>query len=313
MNIVFFGSSKVAVPPLLALIARDENISCVVTQPDRKKGRGLHYEGTAVKTAAQEAVLEIYQPEDINTEEAIKFLKSLNPDLIIVISYGQILSKKILEIPKIFAINAHASILPKFRGAAPINWAIIRGEKTTGITIMKMSEKMDTGPIILQHTVDIGEDDTSTILEGKLSEAAAQVLTEALDSLKNNDYKLMLQDDSLSSYAPKLKKQDGLIDWQAGARDINNLIRGCIDWPGAFTYCGGKLLKIYKAKVHKPYVSIRPKPGQIIRVGREGITVATGTDDLIIEELQLEGKRRMQAWDFVLGHKIKIGEILSKK
>jgi len=313
MNIIFFGSSKVAVPSLKALIARREDISCAVTQPDRKKGRGLHYEGTAVKMEAAEAGLKIFQPEDINCQEALQYLKILNPDLFIVISYGQILSREILDIPKLFAINAHASILPAYRGAAPINWAVIKGEKTTGITIMKMSEKMDAGPIILRKTVDIEESDTSISLEGKLSETAAEVLTEALDSLKNNTYKLTPQDETKKSYAPKLKKEDGLIDWHKSASVINNIIRGCIDWPGAFTHYKGMLLKIYKAKIYKPYVSIRPQPGQIIKAARDGITVATGTDDLIIEELQLEGRRRMGVADFVLGHKVKIGEILGKK
>lgn len=313
MNIVFFGSSQFALPSLKRMINNGERISCVVTQPDRKKGRGLHYTGTSVKEAVKGTGFKIYQPENINTDESIRFLKGLAPELFIVISYGQILSKAILDIPRVFAVNAHASLLPKFRGAAPISWAIIRGETTTGVTVIKMTEKMDAGPVILQKQTDIEEDYSSLDLEKELSELAAEAIIDALNSIKNNDYKLAPQDETRVSYAPKLKKDDGLIDWAKSAIEINNLIRGCFDWPGANTYYRGKLLKIYKAKIYKHYLSVRVSPGQVINAGKEGISVATGTDDLIIEELQLAGGRRMKAADFVLGHKVAAGEILIRK
>lgn len=316
MNIVFFGSSNFAVPSLRALITSGHRISCVVTQPDKQKGRGLHLEGTLVKTEAFASGLKIYQPPNINTNEAIEFLKSLSADLFIVIAYGQILSQRVLDIPRIFAINIHASLLPKYRGAAPINWALIHGEETTGITVMKMTEQMDAGPIIMQSQLDILKDDTALTLEEKLSDLGTKILLQPLKDIENNNYKLVPQDESRASFAPKLKKEDGLINWNKPAQDIYNLIRGCINWPGAFTHYKGKLLKIYKSKVRQcASAPVRQLPiaGEITHVSKNSIEVATGNDNLIIQELQIEGKRRMNIEEFIAGHKICAGEILGKK
>lgn len=314
MNIIFFGSSQFSVPSLKALLTTPHKISCVVTQPDRQKGRGLHFEGTQVKAIAQESGLEIYQPQRVNTPEAIKFFKDLEPDLFIVISYGQILSQSILDIPKIFPLNVHASLLPQYRGAAPINWALINGGKNTGITIIKMTKNLDAGPIILERTVAISDNDTAITLEDKLSPAAADLLLESLVSIKNNNYKLMPQDEKKVSFAPKLKKENGLINWNSPAQDIYNLIRGVLSWPGAFTYYNGKLLKIYKAKVFQlSAVNPQLSAGQVVKVDKEGIAVATGKDNLIIEELQVEGRSRMKVQEFITGHKICAGEILGNK
>ncbi len=314
MNIVFFGSSNFAVPALKALLAIRHKISCVVTQPDKKKGRGLYFEGTAVKAVAEESGIDLYQPRDVHTAEAIKFLKSLSADLFIVISYGQILSREILDIPKIFSINIHASSLPKYRGAAPMNWAIIKGEKTTGISIIKMTKEVDAGAIILQKITDITEDDTIITLEDKLSKMAAESLEDCLKRIENNNYKLISQDEDKVSLAPKLKKEDGLINWNKPAQEIYNLIRGILNWPGAFTYYQGKLWKIYKARLTRaPELRSAGAPGQIIQVSKEGIEVGTGKGSLIIEELQTEGKRRMKVEEFIAGHRIGIGEILGRK
>ncbi len=314
MDIVFFGSSNFAVPSLKALLSCAHKISCVVTQPDKKRGRGLSLGITPIKEVARDFNLKIYQPENINIPEAIKFLKDPNPDLLIVIAYGQILPQEILDIPKIFAINVHASILPKYRGAAPVNWALIKDEKTTGVTVIKMTKEMDAGPIILQKTIDIQEDDTAIMLEDKLSGMAAQLLLDSIQSIQDNKYKLIPQDENNASFAPKLKKENGRIDWSRPAWDIYNLIRGCISWPGAFTYYNGKLLKVYKAKVSSCVREFSSSvTGKIISVSKEGIVVATGKDNLIIEELQIEGKRRMKVEEFIAGHKICIGEILKEK
>ena len=311
MDIVFFGSSNFAVPSLEALSSSGHRISCVVTQPDKKRGRGLSLGVTAIKELAGKLNLKIYQPENINMPEAIKLLKVLCADLFIVIAYGQILSPEILTIPKIFSINLHASILPKYRGAAPINWAIIKGERTTGITVIKMTKEMDAGPIILQKEIEISNDDTSIILEDKLSHLAAQLLLATLSSIENKNYSLIPQDENNVSFAPKLKKEDGQIDWSKPAGNIYNLIRGCINWPGGFTYYNGKLLKIYKAKVSSCGPQFASSNlGEIIDISKEGITIATGKDNLIIEELQIEGKRRMRVEEFIAGHKILPGEIL---
>jgi methionyl-tRNA formyltransferase len=309
MNIVFFGSSHFAVPSLQALLSTKRDLLCVVTQPDKKKGRGLHVEGTAVKAVAASAGIRTYQPARINTLESALFLKELKPDLCIVIAYGQILAKEILEIPRICFINAHASLLPDFRGAAPINWAIIRGKKSTGVTIMKMAEKMDAGPIISQRTIDIEDNDTAVSLEGKLSILAAELLIESLDEIKNDKYTLTPQDEKLVTFAPKLKKEDGLIRWDRPAEEIHNLIRGCLGWPGAFTHYKGKVLKICDAAdTSLSGYDGMGKPGQIVEVSKGSIIVATGKGELMIKELQPEGKRIMKAAEFLAGHKISVSD-----
>lgn len=311
MDIVFFGSDSFAVKPLEALIEGGYNILCVITQPDRRKGRGLKFEATPVKITAQAAGLKIYQPADVNSADALNFLKNLNADLFIVIAYGQLLSQGVLNLPKVFSINAHASLLPQYRGAAPINRAIINGEDATGVTVIKIIRRMDAGPIILQKKIPVLEDDTALKLEDKLSILAAQALLESLEAVKNKSFTLTQQDEAKAGFAPKLKKNDGRINWLQTSRQIYNLIRGCFDWPGAFTYYKGKLLKIYKAKV-SPQAS-RPagaQPGEILQVSKEGITVSAGEGGLSIEELQIEGKRRMRIDEFIAGHKISVGEKL---
>jgi methionyl-tRNA formyltransferase len=314
MNIVFFGSSQFAAPALKALIGSGHEISCVVTQPDSQKGRGLRLAETAVKKVAQEANLKIYQPQRINTAEALRLLKGLKPDLFVVVAYGQILSKGLLEIPKIFSINVHASLLPRYRGAAPINWAIINGERKSGITIIRMTEEMDAGAILLQRATDILGQDTAVTLAEKLSDLGANLLLDSLRLIRDNKINLILQNEAEASFAPKLKKEDGLICWNKAAREVHNQIRGCLNWPGAFTYYKGNLLKIYKATVKASgHQGIAVSAGEIVGVAKEGISVATGKDNLVIEELQMEGRRRMEAGEFIAGHKISAGERFYKK
>jgi len=314
MNIIFLGSAQFAVPSLEILLKTKHKISCVVTQPDKKKGRGLHLEGTPVKLAASGAGLKIYQPGDINSSEEIEFLKSFGVDLVIVIAYGQILSKAALSIPRIFCINSHASILPKYRGAAPINWAIIMGEETTGVTIMKLEEKMDAGPVIAYKEMNIANDDTADSLENKLSYLAAELLINSLNLIEEKKFQLIPQDNKAATFAPKLKKRDGLINWDKPAGEIYNLIRGCFPWPGALTYYNGKLVKIFKARVTKspPHGDFLRPPsrgaGEIAEVTKNGILIITKEDNLLIEELQIEGKKRMSVEEFISGHKIQAGE-----
>lgn len=314
MRIVFFGSSTFAVPSLKAVLEAGHKVSCVVTQPDHKKGRHLHFEGTAVKTQALKAGLELYQPTCVNC--CAGFLKSLDTDLFVVVSYGQILSRYILEIPKKFCVNAHASLLPKYRGAAPINWALINREETTGISVIKMSPAMDAGDIILQKTTVIGEEDSVVSLEERLARMASDLLVEALEEIEHDRYRLTPQDISAVTFAPKLVKKDGLIDWGKSALCVRDLVRGVLLWPGAFTYYKGKLLKVYKAAIAgAPGCQDMgtEKPGEITRILKEGIEVATGDGRLIIRELQIEGKRIMTAAEFILGHRISAGEVLGKK
>lgn len=328
MKIIFFGSSAFGLPSLKSLLGSGHSISCVVTQPDRKKGRGLHIAESEIKLFSQSAGLTVYQPEKVNAPDAADFLKKCGADLFVVIAYGQLLRQELLDIPRIMPLNVHASVLPLYRGASPINRAIINAETETGITLIKMSANMDAGPIILQKKTSISNEDTAVTLENKLSSLAAQALLETLELIGNNNYALTAQDEGKATFAPKLKKEDGLIDWNKRASDIYNLIRGCLGWPNAYTYYNGKLLKIYKAKIAgfpvQPFDLVRLRspqaaqdrqvsrlPGQVTDISKEGITVATQEGGLTIEELQIEGKRRMKAEEFIAGHKIHKGEILN--
>ncbi len=310
MKIIFFGSSHFAVPALEALIKSDDEVSCVVTQPDKKRGRHLHLALTDVKVKAKQAGLEVFQPENINSLAAQEYLKRFLADLFVIVAYGQILSQAILDIPKLFALNLHASLLPKYRGAAPINWAIMRGEETTGLTIMRLTRKMDSGPILMQKKVAIDKGDDSITLEDKLRSLGAKFLLEALREIKNNTYKLTDQDEKKAVFAPKLKKDDGYIDWARPAPEIYNLVRGSLPWPGAFTYYKGKLLKIYRARClesFKPQGAFRS--AEVARVSKDEIIVLAGKGALAIEELQPEGARRLSAKEFISGHKIKTGDV----
>jgi methionyl-tRNA formyltransferase len=311
MNIVYFGSSEFAVLPLKSLIEAGADICCVVTQPDKQKGRGLRVEGTPVKKTAKEAGLEIYQPAGINTKEAADFLKKLKPDLFVVIAYGQILSQAILDIPKIFSVNTHASLLPKYRGAAPINWAIVKGEKVTGISVIRMNSRMDAGDILLQKRTDIDDCDTTATLSVKLSGLAALLLLESLSAIENKKINPVKQKDAEVSFAPLLKKEDGLVDWGKTAQELHNLVRGLYPWPGAFTYHKGRLIKICVSKV-RGSGGLRAQPGEIIEAEKSGIIVGTKSGLLEILELQPEGKRRMTAAEFISGHKLKAGQLLGK-
>ncbi|MCM8763210.1 MAG: methionyl-tRNA formyltransferase [Candidatus Omnitrophica bacterium] len=307
MDIVFFGSSRFAVEPLNKLLSSENKIVCVVTQPDQKQGRGLKLSFTPIKEMAIKNNLNFYQPQDLASSKTIDFLKKLSADLFVVVAYGKILPQKLLDVPKIFAINLHASLLPKYRGAAPINWAIIKGEKETGISIIKMNQYMDAGEIILQKKIPIDNTDTNITLSQKLSHLGSEMLLEAIDLIANNKYNLVPQDEAVVSFAPLLKKEDGLIDWKKPARDIYNLIRGCLVWPGAFTHYKNKILKIWEAVVNHQMVS-EAEPGTIINLSKEGILVKTGQQNLLIIKLQLESGKAMSAYDFLQGHKLNIGD-----
>jgi len=313
MKIIFFGSSHFAVPSLEALIKSKHEVVCVVTQPDKQKGRHLHVAGTILKDTAVSAKIKIYQPENVNSKESVKFLKDFTADLFVIIAYGQILSQEILDIPKIMPLNIHASLLPRYRGAAPINWAIINGEKKTGITVIYVSAKMDAGPIILQEEMKIEDKDTAVTLEDKLCRLGAKDLEQVLAKIDERNYRLLEQDEEKAVYAPKMKKEIGLIDWDAPAADIYNQIRGVLPWPGAFTILGGKILKIFHTQVLPIFPNHKPAPGELVRADKHGIVVACGRGFLKIEELQLEAGKRMNAQSFVLGRRISVGDILGKK
>jgi methionyl-tRNA formyltransferase len=306
MKIVFMGTPEFAVPSLKALVDSGEEVAAVVAQPDKPQGRGLKLSPPPTKVFAEERGIPVLQPQGIRTEAFLRDLAELNPDIIIVAAYGKILPRSILELPPFGCINVHASMLPEYRGAAPVNWAIARGEKVTGVTIMRMDEGMDTGDILLTREVPIDDDDTGETLSGKLSLAGAELLLMALENLKRGELHPLKQDDSLATYAPMLKKEDGRIDWSKPAGEIRNLIRGMLPWPGAFTLLGGKLLKIYKAAISEG----EGKEGEVITAPQGVLRVVTGKGALDILELQIEGGKRLPSKDFLSGRKIEPGTML---
>ena len=286
-------------------------ISLVVTQPDRHKGRGLKLASTPIKDLAQQAGFKVFQPEDINSVDSVKALRELNPDLFVIIAYGQKLSQEVLGIARVMPINVHASILPKYRGAAPINWAIINGESQTGNTVMKVIPRMDAGPMIIQSQIDIDQNDDSITLEEKLSQDCGILLLKALSLIEQNNYSLIPQEEIGSSLAPKLSAQIAQINWNQPASRIHDLARGCLSWSAAFTKYKGKVFKIYKTQ---PDISLKfsPKalPGEIIAVSDQGLVVCTAKGGLIIQEFQLEAKKRVACKEFLCGNKIEVGEKL---
>lgn len=306
MRIVFMGTPEFAVPSLKALVESGEEVIALVAQPDKPSGRGLKFSPPPTKVFAEEHGIPILQPPGIRTESFLKELTELNPDIIIVAAYGKILPKSVLELPEFGCINVHASLLPKYRGAAPVNWAIVRGEKATGVTIMRMDEGMDTGDILLTHEVPIDDDDTGGSLSEKLSLAGAVLLLQSLEHLKRGELLPRKQDDSLATYAPMLKKEDGRIDWKKPAGEIRDLIRGMLPWPGAFTSLEGKMLKIYKAAISEG----EGEEGEVISAPKGVLRIVTGAGALDILELQIEGGKRLHVRDFLSGRKIVPGTVL---
>lgn len=303
------GTPEFAVPSLQALIESEDEVITVITQSDKPKGRGLEVVPPPTKVLAEEHGVPVLQPQKIKTEEFFNELKKFNPDLICVAAYGKILPKNILDLPPYGCINVHASLLPKYRGAAPINWAIIRGEKVTGITTMKMDEGMDTGDMLLKKEVQVDDEDTGETLSEKLSHVGAELLIDTIRLLKKGELQPVQQDNSQATYAPMLKKEHGKIDWEKPAEEIRNLIRGTIPWPGAYTTIDGKLLKIHKARVSEG----AGNPGEVIKSDSGILRVSTGKGTLDLLELQLEGGKRLPAEEFLRGRRIKEGMVFGNK
>ncbi len=309
MNIVFLGSSEFAVKPLKAIFDNGYNVACVFTQPDRAKGRGRQICATPVKKLCQDLGIKTYQPQDINDSVSLVTLKKIDPDLLVVIAYGQILSSAVIKTAKIMAFNMHASLLPKYRGAAPVNWALINGEKYTGVSAIKINTKMDAGPVICQKSIQINESDTAVTLAEKLSELSAELVIKVLSSIPSGKYTLIPQEESKVTYARKLKKEDGLIEWSKHSRAIINHVRGCLGWPGSYSYLNGKLLRILELELVNDSFGSGYKPGQILEVSKAGIVVKTGDGAVTIKELQAENKKAMKAGDFIAGHKVILGDV----
>lgn len=310
MKIIFFGTSKFAVPSLKTIIDSKHRILAVVTQPDRKRGRNLKLAPPPVKEALKGVEIPVLQPANASSADTMKEIAKYKPDLFVVVSFGQILKKELLRIPKHFAINLHSSLLPKYRGAGPVNWAVIKGEKTTGCTIIRMNEKMDKGDIMLKKETAIEDADTTISLSEKLSVSGAGLLLDAIDSIESGNAKFTKQDEKKATYAPKLTKEDGLIDWSMPTKDIHNRIRGLIPWPGAYTHWKKKLLKIWDSEVSVEKTA-KEDAGRILKADDTSISIGTGKGALIVKTIQLEGKKRMSAADFLHGHHLKPGDNLT--
>jgi methionyl-tRNA formyltransferase len=308
LALIFFGTPQFAVPSLKALIDAKEDIALVVTQPDKLKGRGHILSAPPVKELALAHGLKVIQPVKIRDEGFYNELKAINPEFIIVVAYGRILPNEILEMPDCHCINVHASLLPKYRGAAPIQWALLKGEKKTGVTTMLISERLDTGDILLQKEMEIKDDDTSETLFARLSDLGAKALIETIKGMRQGNIKPVPQQGE-TNYAPPLKKEDGRIDWNRSAEDLSYFVRGMYPWPCAFCYLNSERIKIIKVGSRKSEVGSQDEtiPGRIVKAFDGELVVETGKGFLEIQELQPEGKKVMPAAAFLAGRRLKAG------
>lgn len=308
MALIFFGTPQFAVPSLKALIDEKEDIALVVTQPDKVKGRGHILSSPPVKELARSFGLKVVQPNKIRDEDFYNELRSIAPEFIIVVAYGKILPEEILNMPKSGCINVHASLLPKYRGAAPVQRALINGEKITGITTMLMDKGLDTGDVFLKAELEILDDDTSETLSKKLSELGAKTLIQTIKGIREGRIKPTPQTGEVS-YAPPLKKEDGKIDWNRTAEELFNFVRGMYPWPSAFCYLNDERIKIIRVRSQKSEIKSQKKivPGLIVKASDGELIVETGKGFLVVEELQPEGKRVMSAAAFLAGRKLKEG------
>ncbi|MBR1535149.1 MAG: methionyl-tRNA formyltransferase [Ruminococcus sp.] len=306
MKLIYMGTPDFAVPCLEKLIESGHEVSAVFTQPDKPVGRKQVLTPPDVKVCALKHGLTVYQPNSMRDGTAMEIIRKVDPDAIIVAAYGKILPKEILDFPRYGCINVHGSLLPKYRGAAPIQWSVINGDPETGVTIMQMNEGIDTGDMLLQKTLPIEIDDTAESMFDKLAELGAKTLIEALEKLERGELSPEKQDESHATYASMLDKSISLIDWNKSGTAVHNLVRGLYSWPVAYTLLHGKKLKILRT-------SPCDKSGEAGKVlSLDPLTVACGEGSVIIHELQLEGKKRMDAKTFLVGHKLSVGELIGE-
>ena len=314
MKIVFMGTPEFAVGALEKIIEAGHQVVSVVTQPDKPKGRGKELQMTPVKICAMAHAIPVFQPVKIKAPEAVKILREYEADIFVVAAFGQILSEEILAMPKYGCVNIHASLLPKYRGAGPIQWAIIDGEKKTGVTIMQMDKGLDTGDMLLQKEVEIDKRETGDSLHDKLAAAGAELIVEALPQIEAGKLTPRRQNDEESCYAKMLHKSMGKIDWNMPAEKLDCLIRGLLSWPGAYTVFRGKNLKIWEEEPVLPgellAEPLEAEPGGIVRVEKDAFYVQCGDGILRVLSVQMEGKKRMSVRDFLLGYPMKPGEHL---
>ncbi len=308
MKVVFMGTPDFAVPCLERLISDNHTVSAVYTQPDKPKGRGHHMMPTPVKEVALKYNIPVYQPEKLRTSDACEVLKKIQPDVIIVVAYGQILPKDILEIPKYGCVNIHASLLPKYRGAAPIQWSVLNGECKSGVTSMQMDVGLDTGDMLLKAETTIDENETASQLHDRLSVLGAQVMSDTLKLLEKGEITPQKQDDSLSNYAPMLSKELCSINWNLSANEVHNKVRGLYSWPIATTLLQDKLFKIHKTSL---VGKVSGKPGEIVKSGKSLIVACGDGNGVEIVTLQVQGKKAMNAADYLRGNPIEAGKFFS--
>lgn len=311
MNIVFMGTPDFAVPCLKALIDSDNKVTGVFTQPDKPKGRGYKLTPPPVKVLAEENNIPVFQPTSLkkgeDAENALKTLKELSPDLIVVVAYGKILPKEVLDVPKLYCMNVHASLLPKYRGAGPIQWSVLNGEKETGVTTMLMAEGLDTGDMLMKKSTEIGENETASELHDRLSLIGAELLIETIDAINKGEVTPVKQNDNESSYSPMLTKDMCPIDFSKTAREIHNQIRGLSDWPCATAIMGEKRIKIYKSHIVE---NVKGTVGEIVDADKF-IVCCGDNNGIAVDEIQAEGGKRMKTADYLRGNKIEKGTKLS--
>ena len=307
LRIIFMGTPDFAVPTLESLIQGPDEIIAVVTQPDRPKGRSKKLVPPPVKLVAQKYGIDLYQPKGIRSPDFITTLKSYDPDLIVVAAYGKILPESIIELPRNGCINVHGSLLPRHRGAAPIQWAIIKGDPEVGVTIMQMDKGMDTGQILMKASITPDPEETAGTLFPKIARLGSHTLMDTLDMLAQGGLAMIDQDDKEATSAPMLRKEDGLIDWTRSAHEINCLIRGLDPWPTAFSFLDQRKFQLFSPEV--VHQSSTRKPGTLLRADREGLLISAGNNCILIKEVKMEGKRRMAVTDFLNGWPLAPGSL----
>ena len=311
MRIVFMGPPDFSVPTLEALVASEHEVVGVVTQPDKPKGRGKEIHMSPVKECALQHNIPVYQPVRARDEAFVDEMRALNPDVMVVIAFGQILPKSLLELPKYGCVNIHASLLPKYRGAAPIQWAVINGDEETGITTMMMDVEMDTGDILEKTVVKLDPEETGGSLFDRLSLLGGDLILSTLSKLEKGEITPVPQDHEKATYVKKISKSMGDIDWTMDAVSIERLVRGLNPWPSAFTRWNGKMLKIWEAKV-LPDPDVKLPCGSVISASDEGLKIQTGAGVLCVTSLQLEGKKRMDTAAFLRGYQVAAGSMMER-
>jgi methionyl-tRNA formyltransferase len=309
-KILFIGTPEFAIPSLKILINNDYHILGVVTQPDRPKGRGKKHVSPPVKVVAEQYNLKVFQPESVRDKEFLDTFSAISPDMVVLTAFGQILPREIIEFPPMGCLNIHPSLLPKYRGAAPINRALINGEEKTGVTIMLMDEGVDSGDIILQEETDIDSEEIFDDLHSRLAQIGAGLLLKAVEGVTNGTITRTPQDSSLATFAPRLTRETGHINWENSVRDIINLIKGLSSSPGAYSFLREKKLKILFAVSGKMKTSGEKEPGKLGKLMESGLQVTAADGHVYIQEVQLEGRKRMFIDDFLRGHQIFSDDVL---